>query len=275
MQLTPDQQAQVSAFNAKYPGFNVNSVRELSRVASRFGPEATRDYFTLIQSLGMGNGGPNENSFLNPATGKIRQEMSGTRAALTYLGLPAAAIAAPHLMPMITGGGGTAANGYALANAIPSSVGLQGIPLAASSAAGAGAGTLGSMIAGAGIPAGINAVAGIYGARTQANAANQSAQAQIDAANRAAELQYQSTQEALKFQRENEEQRRKEHADTEARNFGIDQDERDYTRGQRDQTLARLAPYRGMGLGALAQLGKPIPMAAPGSIGDLLQRRTA
>lgn len=254
MQLTPEQQAQVSAFNAKYPGFNVNSVSELSRVASRFGPEATRDYFTLIQSLGMGNGGPNENSFLNPATGKIRQEMSGTRAALTYLGLPAATLATAGLAA------GAAA------------------PAAAASAAGAtapAAGTLGSMIAGAGIPAGINAAAGIYGARTQANAANQSAQAQIEAANRAAELQYQSTQEALKFQRENEEQRRKEHADTEARNFGIYQDERDYTRGQRDQTLARLAPYRGMGLGALAQLGKPIPMAAPGSIGDLLQRRTA
>ena len=106
--FSPEQQQWIAAFNQRHPGFDVQSVNDL-RHRAQADPQGIADYLILANRLGLSDNGPYKNFFLNPVTGQVREEMSGTKAALLG-GLGAAAVigtaglAAPYL-----GGGGAAA----------------------------------------------------------------------------------------------------------------------------------------------------------------------
>lgn len=171
----------------------------------------------------------------------------------------------------ILGFGGSTAAPAAAASTIPTLTTIGGAPIvgvgattaAAAPAAAIGGHTVGAALGltGAGvsmrdivkaaIPSAINGVTGAVTARAQSRAADRGLQAELDAQNHAAELQAQSAREQLDYLKETEAQRRKEFEATEARNFGI------YQEGQQ-----RLAPYRTMGVNALARFGKPITVGS-------------
>lgn len=163
----------------------------------------------------------------------------------------AAPIAAAMLIPGVReatlgnlgslfGVGGTAAAPTAAAG---TTLGTAGTTAAVG---GGGAFTLGNIMR-YGVPAGLQTATNIYGARTQANAANDAARYQTEAANHAADVQAQAAKDALEFQKTTEATRKAEFDRTEAENL------RRFTEAQ-----GRLTPYRNMGLGALMQLRRPI-----------------
>lgn len=106
---------------------------------------------------------------------------------------------------------------------------------------------LGTALAG-----GAAAGAGIYSAKKQASAAKSATAAQVQASNRAAEIEAQAAREALAFQKEQEATRKAEFEKAQALNFQ-----------QYQEQLARMAPYRNVGLAALGGLSR-VPDASAG-----------
>lgn len=119
-------------------------------------------------------------------------------------------------------------------------------------------GTTGSMFGpwGTAIGAGVGAVAGLFGAKKQADASTQSAQIQSDAATKAAEIKAQSDAAALDYQ--------KQQAAVAQDNF-VKAQQASYAQwAAREQ---RLAPFRALGSGAVSTLGGLLgiqPAAQPG-----------
>jgi hypothetical protein len=137
--------------------------------------------------------------------------------------------------------------------------------------------------------AGGGAAAGYFGmkgskqaAQLQSAAAMRAAQLQTDAANRAADVSSASNDATLKFQQDAEAERKKEFYDTQQQNLV-----------KYNEELARRQPFVDMGVGALAQIGRPRPMQAgaapgapykplysqtpapPGTLGDILAKKQA
>lgn len=114
------------------------------------------------------------------------------------------------------------------------------------------------------VGAGAAAGAGIYGARKNSQSADKAVKYQTQSANYAADLEAKASDRALAFATEQEAQRRREHEQTQARNYEI------YMRED-----ARKQPFRDFSVGALAGLSKPIyaPGTRPpgGSIGALMK----
>lgn len=184
--------------------------------------------------------------------GNGQGEITGDRTLKSILGRYVApigaAVATPFVGPELfgllgAGGGATAATTAAAATT----------PIAA--AAGGGM-TLGSILS-ATAPFAVNAATNIYGAHTQANASRDALNAETTATDRATAAQAKANADALQFQKDVEARRQLEWQTTQDKNFALYND-----------SLARLAPFRNLGTGAVAQLGQPIPR----SLGALLQR---
>lgn len=133
-----------------------------------------------------------------------------------------------------------------------------GAGVGAGAGAGAGVGSFGSMLLGAAVPTGINAGASLIGQRMQNTANTRASDAQRDAANYAADLEHQSAQDVLAFQKEQEAQRQKEWAQTQQRNWELEQ-----------ARLARAEPFRQAGVRSLGQLLMPIRQRQPRATGTL------
>lgn len=97
---------------------------------------------------------------------------------------------------------------------------------------------------------GMAGIANIYAANKGANAASESARLQAEGIARAQELQSRDNAETLKFLKEQEATRKAEQEKAQSLNYGIYQDRE-----------ANLQPYRNWGIGAMAQLGRPIGAA--------------
>lgn len=117
-------------------------------------------------------------------------------------------------------------------------------------ASGATAGTAGGFGVGSALmgltPTIVGTVGSLYSQHAQ-NSANRDA-AQISA---------QANTDALQFQREQLAQQQKQFDETQARNYGLYQEQNTYDRGLNAQRQARLAPYQQMGVGTLGQLTRP------------------
>lgn len=121
-----------------------------------------------------------------------------------------------------------------------------------------------------GVTAG-TAAAGVYAARQQGATASRGTRAESQAAG-----------QALKFQAEQAAENRRQFDLTQAENARrADQEradllaERTYQHDQTTQRQQRVAPYTGLGLGALAQLRQPIygPSGGTNTLANLMQRR--
>jgi hypothetical protein len=135
--------------------------------------------------------------------------------------------------------------------------------------------------------AGGGAAAGYFGmkgsnraAATQSAASDRAAALQATAASRAADVAAASTADTLKFEQQKETTRKQELDDLNARNLV-----------KFNEDLARRQPYMDMGVGALAQMGRPmVPQAGaapgapykplysqtpppPGTLGDLITKQ--
>lgn len=175
----------------------------------------------------------------------------------------------------------------ALAN-VGGGAGAPAATTAAGAGAGAGAGafSLGNLAMGLAGPV-IGAATNIYGARASAAAGRDASAAQIAAANTSAAAQAKATADALKFQEDQLAEQKRQFDATQAQNYGLYQDETAYNRGvqarsealtrdqiayqreQEAQRRARLLPYSNAGLGALAQVGQPMPRT--GTLGTLMR----
>lgn len=102
------------------------------------------------------------------------------------------------------------------------------------------------------IPVITAAIAAVYSAKKQSSAAKQANSAQVTASNKAADIEAQAAREALAFQKEQEATRKAEFEKAEALNFQ-----------QYQEQLARMVPYRNVGLAALGGLGR-VPDASAG-----------
>ena len=94
----------------------------------------------------------------------------------------------------------------------------------------------------------IGAIAQSYSAGKQSDSAIGAAQLQSDAATRAGDLSAKAAEDALSFSKATEAERQREWEATQQKNYQIYLDQQ-----------KRMQPYRNMGLGALAQMGQPIP----------------
>lgn len=113
-----------------------------------------------------------------------------------------------------------------------------------------------------------SAGASVYGAKKNSSANKAAAQYQTNSANYAADLEAKAAERALVFAREQEAQRAKEFAETQAKNRAIYDTEQAREQGRYDDLQTRMQPYRQFGVGAIGQLGRPIPRA--GSLGARL-----
>lgn len=104
----------------------------------------------------------------------------------------------------------------------------------------------------------IASATGLITSRSQTRSADRGLQAELDAQREAAALQSKSAADQLQYLKDVEAERKKEFDASEARNYGIYQDERDYDRNVFNQRQARLSPYRAIGSNALAAFGRPI-----------------
>jgi len=136
--------------------------------------------------------------------------------------------------------------------------------------------------AGAGVAGVAGANATTKAAQVQSAAAIRAAQLQSDAARRAADVAAASNTDTLKFEQSKEATRKAEWDRTQALNLE-----------QFNEDLARRRPYMDMGVGAIAQMGRPRPVQAgaapgapykplysqtpapPGTLGDMLAKKQA
>jgi hypothetical protein len=125
----------------------------------------------------------------------------------------------------------------------------------------------------------ISGVAGtaatVYSASKQSSTSKALANQQGTAASQAAELEAKSAADQLAFLREQEATRKAEWEKTQAANLAMYNSSYGTANAQYQQRQENLAPYRGLGLGALGQMGRPIPQVvapktAAGTIGALI-----
>lgn len=199
---------------------------------------------------------------------------AGTIAALAGVGgAGAAGGLASGGVPVTSGIGGTVLPGTAVGITGGGAASVLPAAMTAPAAAGGGKFTIGSLlknpdVVSTGISSGIGALTNIYGTRA-ANSANQrAAQAQADANRYAADLTAKGNEAQLAFLKEQEAARMREWQLTQDRNEALYNAETAREQGRYDDTQARLAPFRAFGVGAIGQLGRPIP----GSIGTMVGR---
>lgn len=182
----------------------------------------------------------------------------------------AAPVVAAHFVPglgplvdsALTLGGSTAGVGATAAGTAGTAAGAAG------TAAGVAGVTAPAIVAGAGggsfltgatlaslAGTGASAVTGILGNRSAAHANEAATNAQLTASQQAAELEAKANADQLSFLKEQEAARKAEWEKTQALNLD-----------QYNQALARLAPYRGIGLAGLANIGKASFAPAPGYV---------
>lgn len=97
----------------------------------------------------------------------------------------------------------------------------------------------------------INATTGVLTARSQARSADRSLQSELDAQRESTAAQSKSAADQLQFLKDQEAARQKEFEKTQALNLD-----------QYNQQLARSAPFRAIGVNALARLGRPISVGS-------------
>jgi hypothetical protein len=123
--------------------------------------------------------------------------------------------------------------------------------------------------------AGIGAVSSMFGSKGSNNAATQAAQLQYNAAQQAAALQAKAAQDALLWSKQQDALNREEWQKTQDTNAAQWQSEYDYTKQLEAARQQRLAPYQGLGIGALGQInqapaGIGVMPTKPGSIASLM-----
>lgn len=114
-----------------------------------------------------------------------------------------------------------------------------------------------------------SAGASVYASKKNASTGERAARYQTDAANHAADLESIASQQQLDFVKQQEAQRQKEWQATQDRNYSIYQDETRRDDDRYNAQVARREPFRQFGVGAIAQLGQPIP----GSLGAMIGGR--
>jgi hypothetical protein len=125
------------------------------------------------------------------------------------------------------------------------------------------------------VGAGLGAATSAYSSKSSNSSADKAAQLQYNASQQAAALQAKAATDSLLWAKQQDALNRTEWQKTQDQNAAQWQSEYDYTKSLEAARQARLAPYQGLGIGALGQMNQAVPGVGvmptkPGSVASLM-----